>query len=665
MPLMKRTAAIGFVLWTGVCLAGAPLPVHAQEPARAPEEAPATPPSNTPAMRPEAAYEFLLGRFYESRGDIDKAIAAHREAARLDPGSAEIRAELASLFARQGRVRDAVNESRAALAIDPENREANRVLGSILASDESASAGTPALDEAVERLERGRRPDGVDADLSLDITLARLYIRAGKSDEAVRLLNGLLARDAVPEAYLLLAQAHSSLGNEEAATDALDAGAQLNPRLYLPLADLYERQQKFDKAASAFEHAVKANPQSIDLKTRWAESLLNRQGESGARQARELLEPIAKQTTDGRVLYLLSQAQRRTRDLDAAEATARRVIALDPKGLWGPFALAQVYEDRHAYSSVVDTLSAAVSEWTPGPGAPARVGAMLLSHLGFAQLQLGRNDDAAATFERAKSVSKDSSIDLYLAQAYLSGRQYDRAIAVLEPLQKKSPDDLRIAQLQARALTGAGRNDDAVNLLKTAVNEHADNPSAYLTLADVLSESSRSDEAQQVLDEAARRFPDNVSVPFQSGALYERAHDYARAETAFRAALARDPQHAPTLNYLGYMLAERGERLDEAVDLIGRALSVDPDNGSYLDSLGWAYFMQREYEKARDHVARAAEQMPSNSVVQDHLGDVLNALGRHAEAIAAWQRALVGDGESIDKDAIRRKIELARSRTAR
>ena len=91
------------------------------------------------------------------------------------------------------------------------------------------------------------------------------------------------------------------------------------------------------------------------------------------------------------------------------------------------------------------------------------------------------------------------------------------------------------------------------------------------------------------------------------------------------------------------MFAERGEHLDEAVDLIQRALKIDPGNGSFLDSLGWAYFKQRKYDLAHPPLAQAAEQLPANSVVQDHLGDTLDALGRRAEAVTAWQRALAGD----------------------
>jgi tetratricopeptide (TPR) repeat protein len=110
------------------------------------------------------------------------------------------------------------------------------------------------------------------------------------------------------------------------------------------------------------------------------------------------------------------------------------------------------------------------------------------------------------------------------------------------------------------------------------------------------------------------------------------------------------------------MLAERGERLGESVDLLKKALEIEPDNGSYLDSLGWAYYKADKLPLALDNLQRAADQLKSNSVIQDHYGDVLFKLSRYDEAIVAWQRALAGDNDSIDRPAIDKKIKSARQK---
>jgi len=111
-------------------------------------------------------------------------------------------------------------------------------------------------------------------------------------------------------------------------------------------------------------------------------------------------------------------------------------------------------------------------------------------------------------------------------------------------------------------------------------------------------------------------------------------------------------------------LADRGRSLDEAVRLVSRALEVDPGNPSYLDSLGWAHFRRGDLREAEKYLAPAAEQLPRNGVIQDHLGDVFAGLGRWNEAITSWTRALEGEG-AIERRVIEEKIANARSKIPR
>jgi tetratricopeptide (TPR) repeat protein len=101
------------------------------------------------------------------------------------------------------------------------------------------------------------------------------------------------------------------------------------------------------------------------------------------------------------------------------------------------------------------------------------------------------------------------------------------------------------------------------------------------------------------------------------------------------------------------------------VDLLKKALQLEPDNGSYLDSLGWAYFKSDKLDLAEDNLRRAADQLRTNSVIQDHHGDVLFKLGRLDEAIAAWTRALNGDGDSVNRGDIDKKIRTAKQKLPR
>jgi tetratricopeptide (TPR) repeat protein len=355
-------------------------------------------------------------------------------------------------------------------------------------------------------------------------------------------------------------------------------------------------------------------------------------------------------------LYLLSEAERRSNDLAEAESAARRLIALEPTGLRGAYSLALAFEQRRAYREVIDALAPAIDKQPAG----SRQVLAPLVHLAFAHQELGDYASAITAFERARALNpSDASLGMYVAQALLASKQYAKAATELATLRRAAPDDLRLARLEAQAWRAQGEVDRAVSILKPFADAPGATASAYTALATVFSDAKRFDEAARVLAEAEAKFTDDPDLPFQRGAVFEQQRKYADAEAAFRVALARDPLHAPTLNYFGYMLVERGQRLEEAIQMIERALVADPHNGSYLDSLGWALFRKGDAARAVTHLAEAALQMPANSIVQDHHGDVLLALGDRPGAVAAWKKALAGDREQIDVAGVQKKIDDA------
>ncbi|MCU1273098.1 MAG: Tetratricopeptide 2 repeat protein, partial [Bryobacterales bacterium] len=166
--------------------------------------------------------------------------------------------------------------------------------------------------------------------------------------------------------------------------------------------------------------------------------------------------------------------------------------------------------------------------------------------------------------------------------------------------------------------------------------------------------------------------PDKQQVIFMRGAMFEKAKDYDAAEAEFRKVLAMDAQNAGALNYLGYMLADRNVRLDEAQTMISKAVQLDPQNGAYLDSLGWVYYRQNRLEEAADYLQRALQKILKDPTVHDHLGDVYFKQGKIREAIAQWQSSLKEYEASTQSDVdpaemtnITKKLESARVRMAK
>ena len=443
----------------------------------------------------DAAYYFLLGRHLEGLGRIDEAVAAHRRAMELEPRSAELVAELAGLYARQDKALEALETAEAALALDPDNLEGNRILGSVYAAlaeqrqrlrPKDDPAQYPA--RAITALEKTRRENVFD--VSLELMLGRLYLQTGAFDKALPALQRVVDdQPEYAEAAFLLATAQEGAGQPAAAIATLEQLLGVNPAFYrghVRLAETYEREQRWKDAAAAYARAQALNPRAGALTSRRAAALLNG---GDAEEARGLVEKaVAAAGTDApdpMLLYLLAEAQRATRQLDSAEATARRLLA-------------------------------------------------------------------------------------------------------------SAPDDVRGLHVMALILQDKG--------------------------------------------------------------------DTAGAERSLRSLIALDPMDANALNSLGYMLAERGERLDEAVELLQRALKIEPDNPAYLDSLGWAFFRQGRIDLADPPLTKAAASLADSSVVQDHLGDLRFKQQRWADAVAAWERALAGDGQSIDRVAIEKKLRDARGR---
>lgn len=272
-------------------------------------------------------------------------------------------------------------------------------------------------------------------------------------------------------------------------------------------------------------------------------------------------------------------------------------------------------------------------------------------------------DKAIATFEEARKIApQDPSIVGYLIQAQLAAKNYAVAAELAHAARTENPTDLRLARLESQALRRGGKVDQGLAILEELARAQGAEPGAHIALAQAYADANRGAQAVKVLQDAQSRFPGDTAITFELGAVLDRQKKFAESESVFRQLITREPENAAALNYLGYMLADRGERLDESVGYLKRALAIDPDNGSFLDSIGWAYFRDGKLDLALENLRRAAEQLQTNSVVQDHYGDALLKAGRLEDALEAWNRALSGDGDSVDRADIDRKIRAAKQK---
>jgi tetratricopeptide (TPR) repeat protein len=224
-------------------------------------------------------------------------------------------------------------------------------------------------------------------------------------------------------------------------------------------------------------------------------------------------------------------------------------------------------------------------------------------------------------------------------------------------------------------LADTGEAEKALADVRSLLKGKPEDREVYITLAQMNTRLKRWSDAEEALDKAehlSTRAEDTQYVAFLRGSTFEREKKYDEAEAEFRKVLAADPQSAVTLNYLGYMNADRGVRLEESLALIRQAVSQEPTNGAYLDSLGWAYFRLGKYDQAEENLTKASLRMSSDPTVQDHLGDLYQKTGRLKLAAAHWERAVQEWNKTVpaevDTDlfaATQKKLDAAKVRLAK
>ena len=245
--------------------------------------------------------------------------------------------------------------------------------------------------------------------------------------------------------------------------------------------------------------------------------------------------------------------------------------------------------------------------------------------------------------------------------------QYDLAVDVYRQVPPESIDYHSAELGRAEVLSRSDRKDAAAEVLQNLAAQDPDLPDAHIALASLRSQQEDYAAAVAAYDKAIDLSEDGVGgnwfLHYARGISHERLKNWEKAEADFRHALELNPDEPLVLNYLGYSLVERQEKLDEALKMIKRAVAARPDSGYIVDSLGWVLFRLGRYDEAVEHMERAAKLMPVDPVVNDHLGDVFWAVGRAREAEFQWKRALSfidpedTDGEA-DPDRIRRKLEV-------
>ncbi|MCX7727576.1 MAG: tetratricopeptide repeat protein, partial [Chitinispirillaceae bacterium] len=241
--------------------------------------------------------------------------------------------------------------------------------------------------------------------------------------------------------------------------------------------------------------------------------------------------------------------------------------------------------------------------------------------LGVAEKNDGKSDLARMEFEKALIINPKYK-DAWMEYCVLLSREkkYDEAIRAAEKFIKELPEEASAYRMKGYVLSIIKDYKGAIASLKKAVSIDSTDSYAW----------------------------------FELGSAFERSNDFSHAEKAFKKALSIDPDNPLTLNYLGYMWAEKGKNLDSAKILIEKALKRDPLNGAIIDSYGWVFYQLGKYDSALVYLTKASQRISDDPIIFSHLGDALVKLKNYKEAISAYHRAIELNSE--EKEKIRKKI---------
>ena len=255
-----------------------------------------------------------------------------------------------------------------------------------------------------------------------------------------------------------------------------------------------------------------------------------------------------------------------------------------------------------------------------------------------------------------------------LAEAYDSAKKYELEMQALGQIKQDSPLWLNVQIQKSFALNSLEQVDEAKALLEELIKKDPDDVRPLDALGNILRSHERYEEARDYYTRALALIPkptkDNWTLFYSRGVCNERMKDWPAAEADFKEALVLSPDESLVLNYLGYSWVDQGSNLKQAMDYIRKAVKLKPDDGYYVDSLGWAYYRLGNLPAAVENLERAVELKPDDPIINDHLGDAYWKVGRTLEAKYQWQQALTLKPEEDQVLTLKQKMAAGLPETA-
>lgn len=486
--------------------------------------------------------------------------------------------------------------------------------------------------------------------------LAELYLRNGKLDAALEQVNRGLEGD---EDNLDLLKLKAGIlatqkKNPEAIAvykEIISLGEGKEEEAYVFIATLYAQQGNTGAAKDVLKQLIAKSPSSFFGSYYLAKVLL---GSGEFAEAEKYLKRALELNSEAEIVQLdLARLYAFQKRFTEAGKICEEIIGKNPGNVKARELLGEILLGK-------DKVDEAIKEFEA-------IGAMQEdpseTRLKIALLKLQRRNFDGAEVELRLVLTEhpeNSAARYYLGSVYAAMRRSEDAVAQLKAIK---PDDKYFAEsrtLGAYLLRQMDRYKEAIDLMNELAGKQPNDVKVLSFLAALQRDAKDYNAAIETTKKIIEIDPKDDRNYFTLGVYYDDAKNKQEAMNSMRKAVELNEKNANALNYLGYSLAEQGQQLDEAEQLIRRALEVEKDNGYFIDSLGWLYYQRGKYEEALVELERAVQIVPQDAVILEHLGLVLDKVGQKERAISTLKKALEFAPQSDDtaaEERIRRELK--------
>ena len=570
------------------------------------------------ALEEKPDYDALYVRaavLYIKQGETDKAIAVMEDACRRNPRSVEARLYLAQVYQALNQSAEAIKTAQRAIRIEPANAKGYIQLAYLYLAARDEPRARATLEEA--------RKKAADPLLVLRF-LGDLY--------AQKIVDALV----IPSPNTAKAIAYYE---EAAALPPDDASLQYQERL----GDLYLLNRQMDKALASFQSLTVRLPNAIQLQKKLAMCYMALDQKEKAVEVLKLV--VGREPDNSQVQFYLGELYETLGNTNAAVASFRSAVDTIPSTS-APYLKLAFYYMKAEPAKAGQTLQTGLQRFPQDK----KLLEMAIPYYLRNQQPL----DALDSFIRLQNLLRrdnerpaDSRYFLDFGLIAQQNNMYAIAVALYEKALEQDPDLLETYIRLAFLHLSAHATDEALNVMDEAVRSHPEDAIAwyYFGLLNNRAETYLTAiSAFERVETLAARFPNaglllDTLFYFNYGTACERSGQFERSVALLQRAMRLNTENAEAFNYLAYMWAEKGIHLDQALEYSRHSLDCDPDNGAFLDTLGWILYKQKQVADALTCLQAAYYFMPDDPTILEHLGDAWQALRDDSQACAWWERS--------------------------